>query len=217
VLVPAPIPGLVTKRVMVMERVHGVSAADVEGAAQYGHVAADLVRLAIAGVLETTLVDGIFHGDLHPGNVLVTESGLALVDYGIVGRLTADQRMALVRLLPAALAEDRTGVVEALRAFGALPPDTDLSRFLELLPAPPTDEERRAMLADRDALNDRITLLVRAVSVAGFRVPPELTLFLKNVVYLSDAVARHAPDLDVMAETATMVMRVANRLSPGAA
>ena len=216
VQVPAPMPGLVTKRVMVMERVHGVSAADVEGG-RYGHVAADLVRLAIAGVLETTLVDGIFHGDLHPGNVLVTESGLALIDYGIVGRLTTAQRLALVRLLPAAFAEDRAGIVEALRAFGALPPDTDLTRFLALLPAPPTDDERRAMMSDRRLLNDRITLLVRAVNAAGFRAPPELTLFLKNVVYLSDAVARHAPDLDVIAETAAMVMRVATRLASGAA
>ena len=205
--VPAPMPGLVTKRVMVMERVHGVSAADVDGAAQYGHVAGDLVRLAIAGVLETTLVDGIFHGDLHPGNVLVTESGLALVDFGIVGRLTTQQRGALVRLLPAALSEDRTGVVEALAAFGALPEGVDAAAFLALLPTPPTDEERRAMMEDRGALERRLSMLLRAVSAAGFRAPPELTLFLKNVVYLSDAVARHAPDMDVIAETSAAVTR----------
>jgi hypothetical protein len=50
------------------------------------------------------------------------------------------------------------------------------------------------------------------VSGAGFRAPPELTLFLKNVVYLGDAVARHAPDMDVIAETSAAVLRVAARL-----
>jgi len=210
--VPAPLPGLVTKRVMVMERVHGVSAADVEGSAQYGHVAADLVRLAIVGVLETTLVDGIFHGDLHPGNVLVTESGMSLVDFGIVGRLTQQQRMALVRLLPAAFAEDRAGIVEALEAFGALPEGVDASEFLAILPTPPTDEERLQMMNDRDFLEQRIRMLLRAVSAAGFKAPPQLTLFFKNILYLGDAVARHAPDMDVIAETSAAVLRVAARL-----
>jgi len=210
--VPAPLPGLVTKRVMVMERVHGVSAADVEGSAKFGHVAADIVRLAIAGVLETTLVDGIFHGDLHPGNVLITESGMSLVDFGIVGRLTQQQRMALVRLLPAAFAEDRTGIVEALEAFGALPEGVDASGFLSILPTPPTEEERLQMMNDRDFLEQRIRMLLRAVSAAGFKAPPQLTLFFKNILYLGDAVARHAPDMDVIAETSAAVLRVASKL-----
>lgn len=210
--VPAPVPGLVTKRVMVMERVHGVSAADTIGAAEYGHVAADLVRLAIAGVLETTLVDGIFHGDLHPGNVLVTEAGMSLVDFGIVGRLTQQQRMALVRLLPAAFAEDRPGIVEALEAFGALPEGVDADTFLAMLPTPPTEEEREQMMTDRDFLEQRVRMLLRAVSAAGFKAPPQLTLFFKNILYLGDAVARHAPDMDVIAETSAAVLRVASRL-----
>ncbi|MBV9934308.1 MAG: AarF/ABC1/UbiB kinase family protein, partial [Actinobacteria bacterium] len=210
--VPAPIPGLVTKRVMVMERVHGVSAADVDGSAQYGHVAADLVRLAIAGVLETTLVDGIFHGDLHPGNVLITESGMSLVDFGIVGRMSEHQRLALLQLLPAAFNEDRTGIVRALAAFGALPDGADPDAFLDQLPTPPTEEERLRMMEDRAFLEERIRMLLRAVSGAGFRAPPQLTLFLKNVLYLGDAVARHAPDMDVIAETSAAVLRVAARL-----
>jgi ubiquinone biosynthesis protein len=123
--VPAPIPGLVTKRAMVMERVDGVSTADMDAVTAYGHVAADLVRLAIVAVLETTFVDGIFHGDLHPGNVFVTERGLALLDFGIVGRLSTTQRMSLVRLITSGMEEDQTGVVQALKDFGALPDDAD--------------------------------------------------------------------------------------------
>jgi ubiquinone biosynthesis protein len=206
--VPAPIPGLVTKRAMVMERVDGVSTADMDAVTAYGHVAADLVRLAIVAVLETTFVDGIFHGDLHPGNVFVTERGLALLDFGIVGRLAPGQRTSLIRLLTAGMAEDQTGVVQALKDFGALPADADVSTLVDLLPAPPTMDERRAFMADPSLMEDRLGKIIRALQSSGFRVPPELTLFAKNALYLNDAIMRHAPEFDVVGELIGMLPRL---------
>jgi ubiquinone biosynthesis protein len=208
VQVPAPIPGLVSKRALVMERVDGVSSADMDGMAAYGHVASDLVRLAIVAVLETTFVDGIFHGDLHPGNVFVTERGLALLDFGIVGRLTNVQRRSLIRLMTAGMAEDQIGILEALKDFGALPADADTSDLAALLPEPPTMDERRAFVADPSLMEDRLGQIVGALHASGFRVPPELTLFVKNALYLNDAVMRHAPDFDVVGEMMALLPRL---------
>jgi ubiquinone biosynthesis protein len=206
--VPAPIPGLVTKRALVMERVDGVSSADMDGVAAYGHVATDLVRLAIVAVLETTFVDGIFHGDLHPGNVFVTERGLALLDFGIVGRLSPIQRRSLIRLITAGMAEDQVGILDALKDFGALPRDADTSALAALLPAPPTMDERRAFIADPSLMEDRLGQIIGALHASGFRVPAELTLFVKNALYLNDAIMRHAPDFDVVGELMGMLPRL---------
>ena len=214
--IPAPIPGLVTKRVLCMERIDGVSAADEDAVREFGHVGVDLVRLAVVGTLRTTMVDGLFHGDLHLGNVLVTSRGLALVDFGIVGRLSPAQRRALLALLQAAVAEDRDGLIVALRDFGALPPEVDVDVFLAELPPPLSAEERRRMWrgdGDGDAdmqavMEERMTAVVRALSRSGFRVPPELTLFAKNLVYLGDAVQRYAPEIDMLDELGTMITEV---------
>jgi ubiquinone biosynthesis protein len=208
VQVPAPIPGLVSKRALVMERVDGVSSADMDRVAAYGHVASDLVRLAIVAVLETTFVDGIFHGDLHPGNVFVTERGLALLDFGIVGRLTPVQRRSLIRLMTAGMAEDQVGILESLKDFGALPVDADTSALAALLPEPPTMDERRAFVADPSLMEDRLGQIIGALHTSGFRVPPELSLFVKNALYLHDAILRHAPDFDVVGEMMALLPRI---------
>lgn len=208
VQVPAPIPGLVTKRALVMERIDGVSTAEMGSMTAYGHVAEDLVRLAIVTVLETTFVDGIFHGDLHPGNVFVNERGLALLDFGIVGRLSPKKRGALVRLMTAGMMEDQTGILDALKDFDALPADADVSALVAMLPEPPTMDERRAFIADPSLMEDRLAQIIRALQTSGFRVPPELTLFAKNSLYLNDAMMRHAPDFDIVGEMMTMLPRL---------
>ncbi len=82
-----------------------------------------LLRLAAGGVLEHALMYGVFHGDLHSGNVLVTESGdISLVDFGVTGRITARERALLVRLLVASMQQDCRAQVLAAAEFGALPP-----------------------------------------------------------------------------------------------
>jgi ubiquinone biosynthesis protein len=216
VQVPAPIPGLITERVVALEFVEGKSAAVAE-VVELGHRSEELVRLAIMGTLHTTLVDGIFHGDLHLGNVLVNEGGLALIDFGIVGRLSAQQRKALIGLLLAAMTEDRTAIFAALKDFGALPPDTDLVAFEAQLPPRLTRDERRALRhGDRDAMGERVTTVVRALSASGFSVPPELTLFAKNLVYLGHAVNRHAPSFDLLNELGSAVTQLMTKLPDSA-
>ncbi|HZN13120.1 MAG TPA: AarF/UbiB family protein [Acidimicrobiales bacterium] len=208
VQVPTPIPSLVTEKVLGMEFVPGVSAADVDGAQSFQRAARDLVRLAVVGTLHTTMNDGIFHGDLHLGNVLVNDRGLALVDYGIVGRLTETQRRAIAQILVAGLADDRAGLFAGLKDFGALPAHTNVEDLLRVLPDPPSFDERMAMLNDPSLIGDRMTDLVRNLSAAGFKVPPELTLFFRNVVYLGDAIQRHAPEMDLITEIGGIVTEV---------
>ncbi len=216
VKIPVPIPGLITKRVLVMERIIGESAAVEDVVSSYGHAPAELVRLAVAGVLETTMVDGIFHGDLHLGNVMVTADGLALIDFGIVGRLTGQQRLALLSLLQAALGDDRDGIIRALRDFGALPPDVDVDEFLQQLPPRLTREQRQEVMAGpggREVMQGRFSGIVRALGASGFRIPPELTLFAKNLVYLGDAIQRHAPELDLEAELGGTITTILRRVA----
>ena len=70
--------------------------------------------------MEGALLYGVFHGDLHGGNLFVQPTGrVALLDHGITGRLDEPQRRAFLRLLVGGTTNDIPSQIEALRASSA--------------------------------------------------------------------------------------------------
>ena len=135
-VVPRPHPELVTRRVLVMERLDGFSWDDVSGMQAAGIDTSAVVRAGLVAFMEGAILFGVFHGDLHGGNLFVRPDGrVALLDYGITGRLDERRRLAFLRLLISGTVNDVKGQLAALRDLGALPAETDLDaviRDLEL-------------------------------------------------------------------------------------
>ncbi|NEP53290.1 MAG: AarF/ABC1/UbiB kinase family protein, partial [Moorea sp. SIO3C2] len=128
-VIPRPHPELVTRRVLVMERLSGFSFDDVAGITDAGVNTHEIVRTSMIGFLEGAMIHGVFHGDLHGGNLFVQPDGrTALFDFGITGRLDEAKRQAFLRLLMTGMMSDVKGQLAAIRDLGALPPDTDLDQ-----------------------------------------------------------------------------------------
>jgi len=202
---PRPHPTLVTRRVLVMERVNGFNFDDVAGMQDAGIDNADVVRTAMIAVMDGALVEGIFHGDLHGGNLLVLDDGrTALLDYGIVGRLDGARRNAFLRLMLGATTNNPRGQVEALRDLGALPVDTDIDAVI-------TDLRLDQEVIDPTTLTGEemvkeVQRVVKAMLGYGAKLPKELMLYVKNLVFLDGAIARLAPDLDLIGEVSNISM-----------
>jgi ubiquinone biosynthesis protein len=209
-VVPRPHPTLVTRRVLVMERVDGFNFDDVAGMHGAGIDTEAVIRSGMIAFMEGALVEGIFHGDLHGGNMLVLADGrTALLDFGIVGRLTQERRLAFLRLMLGATTNDVKGQVAALRDLGALPRDTDLNAVIKdlRLDVPPIDP---TTMSGEELLKE-VQRVVKSLLGYGARLPKELMLYVKNMVFLDGAIARLAPDLDILAEIGSISMLFAER------
>jgi ubiquinone biosynthesis protein len=198
-VIPRPHPTLVTRRVLVMERIDGFPFDDVAAMKAAGVDTEAVVRTGMIGHMEGTMISGIFHGDLHGGNLFVMADGrVALLDFGITGRLDEPRRLAFLRLLVGGTMNDVRGQLAALRDLGALPADTDLDAVIvDLgLDRPPVDPTTMT----GDELVGEIQKTLKALLGIGARMPKELMLFVKNMVFLDGAIATLAPDLDIFAE-----------------
>jgi ubiquinone biosynthesis protein len=133
----------------------------------------------------------------------------ALLDYGIVGRLSEQRRRAFLLLVVGATTNDLRGQMSALRDLGALPPDTDLLAVIRDLglDKPPIDPTSLS----GDEILKEVQRVVKALLGYGASMPKELMLYVKNMVFLDGAIAHLAPDLDILAEITNISMLFASR------
>lgn len=204
-IIPRPHPTLVTRRVLVMERLSGFSFDDVDAIRAAGVNTHDIVRTGMIGFIEGAVIEGIFHGDLHGGNLFVMPDGkVALLDFGITGRMDDRKRRAFLRLMAGATMSDVHMQIAALCDLGALPLDTDIDAVIKDLglDAPGLDPT----VADPDEMIKEVQKIIEMLLGYGARMPKELMLFVKNLVFLDGAISRLAPDLDIFAEITQISM-----------
>ncbi len=204
VVVPRPHPDLVTRRVLVMEHLHGFTWGNAAGMREAGIDTAAVLRTSLIAFLEGALLYGVFHGDLHGGNLLVQpDATVALLDFGITGRLDQRKRLAFLRLQMGATSNNITVQVEALRDLGALPADSDVESVIRDLGLDRPAVDPTTLSADE--MVDELREVTKALLGYGARLPKELMLFVKDILFLNGAMATMAPDVDILGEILAVV------------
>lgn len=199
IVVPRPHPELVTHRVLVMERLDGFAYDDVAAMREAGVDTHELVRALFVAVLEGAMIYGVFHGDMHGGNMAVQPDGrVALFDYGITARMSETQRIAFLRMQLTGAVNDIRGQIAAFRDLGALPQDADLDAVMRSLKVDRPVRDPTKMSPEE--LTSEIREVTKALLGYGAKLPKPLMLFVKNMIFLDTAVANFAPDLNLFAE-----------------
>lgn len=197
VLIPSGHRRFSTKRVLTMDRVEGVplSSAREEISALTAQQRDELTRTILEVILRQILVDGVFHADLHGGNILLTPEGsFALLDFGSVGRLDRQARLGLRSLLIAIDRQDGAAATTALSHLLIPPANLDLVATQWVI----GDLIMRIDGMPADALFNE---LLRAVVDAGFKVPPPIAAAFRCLGALEGTLALLSPDLDVVGAT----------------
>jgi ubiquinone biosynthesis protein len=142
--------------------------------------------------------DGLFHGDPHPGNILVMEGGvLALLDYGVVGRLSKPMQDTLVMLCMAVALKDSDSVARILYRVGVPDGRANLVGFRNDIDGLLNRHLPRT-LAEVDAQTLMRDLLDLAVKYR-IRIPKEYALLSRASVATEGMLRSLYPDLDIMA------------------
>jgi len=183
VYVPATYAERSGPRVLTMEYVEGYSIGQHARLVADGHDPAALARTGADAFLSMVFVDRLFHADPHPGNVFVQPDGrLALLDFGMVGRLDEDLLDDLLDLLIGFVGGDARGITRAVAQLGSVPGDCnldDLRRDLAELQAEVGDTPFDELDAAR--LLDEFAQLVRTHRI---RLPATIALLIKVLVML---------------------------------
>lgn len=118
---PRPVDDLCTRRVMVTTFVEGVKVGDVAALDASGIDRRALARRIVQVFCQQIFIDGVYHADPHPGNMLVGPEGeLILLDFGAVAELSPQMREGIPEFLEAVIRRDTDQIIKALRKMGFL-------------------------------------------------------------------------------------------------
>ncbi len=199
-VVPRPIDGMVSERVVVMTYVEGTPVDDGTALRAAGHDLEGLVRAGVRAWLEGALEHGLFHGDVHAGNLFVTPDGeVAFLDFGIMGWLDDRTRLVLRRALPALLIDgDFRSVVRAVFDLGAASEPVDLAQA--------TDDVRALLepLATKPlaeiSYGELLAHILQVATRYHVVLPRELVLVVKQLLYFERYAKELAPDYRILAD-----------------
>src|SRR5690606_17671935 len=166
----------------------------------------------LAAAFQMLLEDGLFHGDLHPGNVLVLEGNrLALLDFGLVGRLTEEMRENLVTIFFAIQRKDFRTIA---RVYWELAIRTDHVDYAAWEADLQGLFERQVM--GRSLAELQIEEFARQLAEIAVRhkvrMPSSYTLFFKALLTAQGLARQLVPEVDPLEEMLPYVQRMAREL-----
>jgi predicted unusual protein kinase regulating ubiquinone biosynthesis (AarF/ABC1/UbiB family) len=208
IVIPEPIGDFTTTRVLTMEFIVGKKITDLNPLRLMEIDAEGLADELFRAYLKQILVDGLFHADPHPGNVFLTQDDqIALLDLGMVGRLTGRFQDNLLRLL-LAISEGRGDMAaEAAIKMGEPKEGFDRTQFTNRI-VDLVAENSDAVLSRLNA--GRITLEITKISAdCWFRLPSQFTMIAKALMNLDRVVYTLDPSFDpnsVIRERATEIL-----------
>ena len=194
-VVPRPIGDHTTARVLTMDLIRGRKITELSGYSLFELAGADLADELLTAYLHQILVDGFFHADPHPGNILITDDGrLALIDLGMTARLPQSIQERIVRLLSAVSRQSADDVAEAATALGDPGPGFDQTRFAAVV-AELLDRVEGVGLGELQ-IGTLVLELSRSGGEQGLRPAPEVALLGKTLLNLDEVARTLDPDLD---------------------
>ena len=215
-LLPEPIPERSARRVLTMGFLEGRSVADSEHLESSG---LDRRALALTGAhafLDMVFRDGVFHADPHPGNVMVLDDGrLALLDFGMVGRVDRETQDDLLDLMLAFVQADEREILRIVRRIGSFPLEVDDAALRqdilefqgELSTAPISEIEVGALL-------EAFTSTLRRHRI---QLPPTVSMLVKLLIMLEGTSRNLDPAFSLMEVLRPYCEKlVLRRAAPGA-
>jgi ubiquinone biosynthesis protein len=204
---------LCTANVLVMERLDGRALGAITPAEQIGDRQA-LARTLFDTLLGEVMIDGIFHADPHPGNVLLlSDSQLGLLDFGSVGRIDAGLRAALQRLLLAVDRGDPAALNDALLEIVRRPDELDEPALERTLGQFMARHVGAGITPDVRMFTD----LFRIVAEHQLSVPPEIAGAFRALATIEGTLTQLAPGFDILAQARRFTTEyLAEQLTPDA-
>ena len=196
VYAPDIIEEFLTKKTLVMEKIEGFKINDVKKIEEEGYDNKDVARKLALSYCKQIFEDGFFHGDPHPGNLLIYNGKICFIDFGIVGVLNENMKSWLNEAMISLATKDKEKIIEFILAVGIKKGKINKGSLYEDI-SYLFDTYLTASLK-----NIKIGVLLQEifeiVKRNNIQLPSELSALIRGLVILEGVVAEVDPELEII-------------------
>jgi len=186
-----------TSRVLTMDEIKGTSLKNFEALDQLGLDKEIIARNLANSVLYQILRDGFFHGDPHPGNIMVLENNkIAFLDFGMIGQLSPHRKNQFLKMLMGITLKDSKLIIQAIAELDAISNsinmrklEKDIDRLRDQVLSVPLSEIKIG-----EVFNEIFDLAF----TYNMMIPGEFTMLAKSLITLEGLVEKLDPDLNIL-------------------
>ena len=212
VVVPRVWPEMARQHVMVMGYVEGTRVDRIAPLVASGQVSSEaLVRGVMEIYVRMMLMDGLFHADPHPGNLLVADDGrIVLLDFGMCVRVPVETRATLVRTVMAAIRKQPDGVAEGFAALGIVAPGADPAEIRRLVQV--LLDLAYSGMAPQEAARVLAEEVMRELYDWPIVLTGEMVYFARAAALIEGMGARYVPNFNAIAFASPIVVRMRHHI-----
>lgn len=196
IYVPFVYKELTTKKVLTLEFIDGIKISDIDKLDKECLDKKRISQIGLNSIMKQVFVDGFFHGDPHPANILVTRNcKLCFIDFGIVGRINEERRLELIHIFSGLMDGDSSKILDSLEMMGALQEDTDTKNFKEEI-EDMLDCYKNVPIKELDInllLEDSFSIMRKYY----IKIPSNLTILIKTLITLEGIGLSLDPDFSI--------------------
>jgi len=186
-----------TAKVLTMEYISGVKVNNLARLEEEGYNRKVIAERIAHSMLHQILIEGFFHGDPHPGNIVILPGDrIVWMDFGMVGRLSANMQNQFALLALSMKSGSTNGIIKAISEMGVIPSDTDMSALQ--LDIDELRERYYDVPLSQISLGGAVTDLLAVAYKHQIMIPAELTMLAKSLLTVETIVEMLDPDFSIM-------------------
>jgi ubiquinone biosynthesis protein len=186
-----------TQKVLTMEYIEGTKLNEIKKMDDKGFNRKVLAERLVRATFHQILVEGFFHGDPHPGNILALPGEvIVFMDFGMVGRLTPEMKYHFASLVIAMMRQSTDGVIKAITQMGLVPDDVNMQKLRSDVDE--LKEKYYDVPLSEISLGEAVSDLFSVAYQHHIKIPADLTLLGKTLLTIEGTVEQLDPELSII-------------------
>ena len=193
---PYVVGELLSDKVLVLEKINGIKINELKRLLENGYDSKDIANKLSLAYCKQIFEDGFFHGDPHPGNILISDGKICFVDFGIVGQLSDIMRKWLNSAMFAIATRDKDKLVDCILSVGIKNGKINRISLYDSV-SYIFDTYLKTSIK-----NIKISTLIQEICDItrgnNIQLPRELVCLIRGLVILEGVVSEIDPDLEII-------------------